>query len=331
MELQTISQISKSFRLSTRTLRYYEQLGLIQSTKAEDYAYRTYDPGTVLRLRQIVVLRKLRIPLKQIAVILGSEESGEIIRMFEQNLRLADEEITALTAIRDILNTFITRLNESAQLNLKPHLLDDVSITALVDSLHLTQLNIKEDKMMQDLNQTNERLTRLTDREVRIVYLPPSPVAALHIMGSMAELEGETAIREFIDSHKLTETKPDFRHYGFNHPDGRLPELADHGYERWITIPGELEVKAPFVKKRFAGGLYAAHMIPMGDFEEWKQLSDWVHHNDLYEPAGGDPECMNGCLEEHLDFIHKYKLSAADTTIQLDLLMPVKLKTGVHA
>jgi len=38
MELQTISQVSKSFGISTRTLRYYEQLGLIKSIKKEDYA-----------------------------------------------------------------------------------------------------------------------------------------------------------------------------------------------------------------------------------------------------------------------------------------------------
>lgn len=41
MEIQTISQVSKSFNISTRTLRYYEQIGLIKSEKINDYAYRT--------------------------------------------------------------------------------------------------------------------------------------------------------------------------------------------------------------------------------------------------------------------------------------------------
>jgi len=41
MKLQTISQVSKHFRISTRTLRYYEQIGLIQSTMKENYSYRT--------------------------------------------------------------------------------------------------------------------------------------------------------------------------------------------------------------------------------------------------------------------------------------------------
>ena len=49
MELQTISQISKAFNLSTRALRYYEQIGLITSEKKEDYAYRVYSDDTVRR------------------------------------------------------------------------------------------------------------------------------------------------------------------------------------------------------------------------------------------------------------------------------------------
>jgi len=327
MELQTISQISKSFRLSTRTLRYYEQIGLIQSTKAADYAYRTYEARTVLRLQQIIILRKLRIPLKQIAVILESRDSAEVIAAFEQNLKQVEDEMAALSTIRTILGTFIARLNESAQLNLKLDLFDDVSILTLADSLNATKINFKEEKSMEDLNQASYRLEKLTDREVRIVYLPPMSVAALHIMGKTAELEGDVPIQEFIQNNKLPQIKPDFRHFGFNHPDGQLPDGSDHGYERWITIPEDLAVEAPFVKKTFAGGLYAAHMIPMGAFDEWGRLSDWVMNNDTFDYPGGDPECMHGLLEEHLNFIHKYKLSPDDSTLQLDLLMPIKEKT----
>ena len=107
MKLTTISEISRKMNISTRTLRYYEQIGLIESVKKEDYAYRTYDQTTVMRLQQIVVLRKLRIPLKQIGLILESENTAAIIDAFQQNLAEVDDEITALSTIRDIINTFI--------------------------------------------------------------------------------------------------------------------------------------------------------------------------------------------------------------------------------
>ncbi|WP_243131328.1 MerR family DNA-binding transcriptional regulator [Desulfitobacterium sp. LBE] len=43
MTLQPISKVSKAYSVSTRTLRYYEQLGLLRSSKLPGYAYRAYD------------------------------------------------------------------------------------------------------------------------------------------------------------------------------------------------------------------------------------------------------------------------------------------------
>ena len=63
MKLLTISEVSKNFDISTRTLRYYEKIGLLPSLRVDDYAYRVYDETLVARLQQIIILRKLRIPL----------------------------------------------------------------------------------------------------------------------------------------------------------------------------------------------------------------------------------------------------------------------------
>ena len=100
MELQTISQVSKHFNISTRTLRYYEQIGLINSVKQEEYSYRTYDEDIILRLQQIILLRKLRIPLKDIAYILKSENVTLAINTFQQSLSEIEDEIMALTTIK---------------------------------------------------------------------------------------------------------------------------------------------------------------------------------------------------------------------------------------
>lgn len=326
MELQTISQVSKSFNISTRTLRYYEQIGLIRSTKKDDYAYRTYDSETVLRLQQIVVLRKLRIPLKQIITILESENTAEIISAFRQNLNEVDEEITALSTIRTILNTFIQRLSESVHLDIKLNLFDDVSILNVVDSLTMTKINFKEERNMEDLTKASNRLRKLADRDVRIIYLPPMTVASIHTMGKLAEMDGDIPIRKLIEDNNLMKVKPDFRHFGFDHPLGKLPDGSDHGFERWITIPDGMEVQAPFVKKTFPGGLYGAHMIPMGAFDEWELLSEWVMNNDRYTYDAREPRCNNGLLEEHLNWVNHYKNPANDSSIQLDLLMPIKEK-----
>ena len=101
MEFLTISQVSKQFNISTRMLRYYEKEGLICSSRRQDYSYRVYDGEAVRRLQQILVFRKLRIPVKQIAEILNDREQVRTLEITQENLRQISEEIAALSLMRD--------------------------------------------------------------------------------------------------------------------------------------------------------------------------------------------------------------------------------------
>lgn len=328
MELQTISQVSRLFHISARTLRYYEQIGLIAPTGDESYTCRTYDADTIARLRQIIVLRKLRIPLKQIKELMAANSTEKAIEEFERTLSQVESEITALSTIRGVIKAFIDKLNLGSE---KLELLDDENLLDIVDSLTASKADAKEEKNMTDLNQANEELNRLTDKNVRITYLPPATVAAIHCMGGAAETESGDLLFAFIRDSCLPQLKPDFRHYGFNHPNGTLPDGSDHGFERWVTIPDDMEVPPPFVKKQFAGGLYGAHMIPMGAFDEWNLLFTWANNHETYEIVWGDPECMSGFMEEHLNPISHYLWSHEECNLglQLDLLIPIREKTAV--
>ena len=174
----------------------YEQIGLIKSGKKDDYAYRTYDETTVTRLQQILVLRKLRIPLKQIGVILQSENTQAIIDAFRQNLAEVDDEITDLSTIRDIISSFITHLNESIHQDIKLNLLDNTALLEAVDALTVQKITLKEEKTTEDLQVANEKLNRLTDRDVRIVYLSPMTVTAIHIVNG--EVRNKFRLRYWI-------------------------------------------------------------------------------------------------------------------------------------
>lgn len=321
MDLQTISIVSRSFNISTRTIRYYEQIGLIQSVKKDGHAYRSFDENSLNRLEQIIILRKLRIPLKDIQLILQKEDAATAIIIFQDKITELSDEIIALSTIKSILEEFVSRLKENVDININPKLLADKSLLKIIDSLTVTKINFKEEKTMDDLQQANDNFSKLTN--VRILYLPPSSVASIHHIGGNPELSTGIELNKLIKDNQLDKIKPDFRHYGFNHPNGNMPDGSDHGYERWVTIPDDLEIHEPFVKKKFAGGLYAAHMIPMGNFEEWKWLYDWAVNSKEYEPNWGDPECMHGLLEEHLNYINQYYLN---TCKQLDLLIPIKPK-----
>ena len=66
MELQTIRQVSLDYGVTRRMLSYYEDIGLLKSHRIDEYAYRVYDIENIKRLQQIIILRKLQIPMKPI-------------------------------------------------------------------------------------------------------------------------------------------------------------------------------------------------------------------------------------------------------------------------
>ena len=109
------------------------------------------------------MLRKLRIPLKQIALIL---KSAVIIETFRQNLAEVDDELTALSTIREIINSFISRLQQSIHQDIKLNLLDDPTLLEAVDALTVQRTPLKEEKTTADLEQASKKLNKLTDRDV---------------------------------------------------------------------------------------------------------------------------------------------------------------------
>lgn len=321
MNLQTISHVSKTFNISTRTLRYYEQLGLLESTKIEEYAYRSYDEAAVERLRRILILRKLKIPLKKINIILKSGDLNLLISALKDNLGEIENEMESLATVRALLNECINHLESSSAEKTKLDLLKDKFMLRFID----TPVTIKNFREETSLSASPIKENKPKLKDVRIVYLPPATILSSHFIGENPEEQSARPLDEFIIKSDLCISKPDLRQYGFNHPNPS--DENPYGYERWVTIPDDFEVADPLVKKQFKGGLYAAHMIPIGAFEEWNWLIEWVNENDKYEADFSDPECMSGCLEEHLNYVNYVRRPANEPyDLQLDLLVPIRPK-----
>ena len=323
MDLMTISEVTKAFNISTRMLRYYDEIGLLRSKRKDDYAYRAYDESAVKRLQQIITLRKLRIPLKKIALIFNDTEQAKIVEVLQESMNELEAEVSALQTIRDVLRVFIQRLNSMANASVELNMLGDDEIMSVIQTLSLSKINFKEERSMDDLNKANEALS--TVKDCRIIYLPPSAVASSYYFGDDPESNAEKPLAVFIRSIGLKKIKPDLRQYGFNNPTPKGNET--YGYEFWVTIPDDLEIPAPLVKKRFAGGLYAAHCIKMGDFHEWKTFYDWIHKSTDYEYEEREPSGMCGALEEHIN-AYSYYCDDAETAkfIQVDLLIPIRIR-----
>lgn len=64
MNLIKITDLTNNLGISSRSLRYYEQMGLIKSVRPEFEKYRFFDAENIERLKQIIIQRKMQIPIK---------------------------------------------------------------------------------------------------------------------------------------------------------------------------------------------------------------------------------------------------------------------------
>lgn len=77
-----------------------------QGRRMLQQSHRIYDENTVCRLRRILLLRKLRIPVRQIKIFLQNPSAATAVEIFQKNINELNEEITALSTIREILSRF---------------------------------------------------------------------------------------------------------------------------------------------------------------------------------------------------------------------------------
>ena len=335
MELQPIGQVSKQYDISIHTLRYYEQIGLLQSTRNDDNAYRFYDEAAIKQLNFVILLRKLRISLKQIKEILDNQNIAATVEILERNINGLDGEITSLAAIKSILTRFAKGLRAKTGMAPQLDLLNDMAALSVAGPISFPKnyINaIKGNETMENFNKANEILSKLSDSDVRIVYLPPMTVAAAR---GLAGTGKGRMVEKFVMETGLLKIKPDARGMvadNFSKEDlkaGHFEKLREKEYEVWVSIPDDMEVSAPLTKKTFDGGLYAAHLVKTGIFEDWRSLAEWIDESKKYEIDEGRPlfqELLNYC--NYFKFMPNYeedgKRYAIRDDIQADALLPIK-------
>jgi DNA-binding transcriptional MerR regulator len=112
MEPVKITALSKELGITSRTLRYYEEIGLINSIRPNFEKYRYFDKDNIERIRQIQVLRKMQIPIKEIASIYHSREMSTVVEVFTRRIAKIDDEINALSELRRIVYEFLDTMHE---------------------------------------------------------------------------------------------------------------------------------------------------------------------------------------------------------------------------
>ena len=112
-ELIKIREMSLQYGISARALKYYEEMGLITSTRSDDYAYRLYDDTAVQRLEQILILRKLNISIKDIQRIFSTAGSEVVLEVLGKKIDAIDEEVSLLHELKEIVLEFVRQIEQA--------------------------------------------------------------------------------------------------------------------------------------------------------------------------------------------------------------------------
>lgn len=107
-----IKDVSSKYDITARTLRYYEDMGLLHSTRSDDYAYRMYDENAVRRLEQILILRKLNISIKDIQRVFKASSPDVVLEVLGKKVQNIDEEVALLHELKEIVLGFIDEIEQ---------------------------------------------------------------------------------------------------------------------------------------------------------------------------------------------------------------------------
>lgn len=87
-----IGEVSEITGLSTRTLRFYQEKGLIKPHYISDNGYRYFSTEDIKKLHNIMLYRKMDVPLEKIAGIIN-KEGFSLEKDLEEHLKILEERL----------------------------------------------------------------------------------------------------------------------------------------------------------------------------------------------------------------------------------------------
>lgn len=307
-DLIKISEVALKYDISTRALRYYEDAGLIQSIRTEDYAYRLFDDKTIKRIEQILVLRKLNISIKDIKKIFLCNSVEVLLDVLSNKVNEIDEEVSLLHELKEIVLTFIRQLE-------KCDFKVDTDLNLLYEKANVIEERLSESKVeksdssMEKLLEVTEKLEKIPD--IRIIMLPKVKMAR----------SGNIDLGEFDKwwSSILVEQSlfpRDFMWYN----------TKLNCFEWLFTIPESMTDTNGYEVFNFPGGLYAV-ATAYDEGEEIGRINrlihKWVDESVEFEVSNSSND-----RDERYDMGHV--ISPMDTNRrQMDLFIPIVKKEDV--
>lgn len=315
-ELVKIREITERYDLSARTLRYYEDMGLIQSIRSDDYAYRLYDAAAVKRLEQILILRKLNISIKDIQRIFRTSGSEVVLEVLGKKVGDIDEEISLLHELKEIVLEFIRQIEKA-----------DFGKESDVKLLYEKAKELKTQIVNVDYSGNPSAVNRLLEVTEKLDNKVPD-IMVVRIPKFRAVTSGPTTLEAVFGTFQSWQKNhgqlfesvifdcPDFL-YG---KDGKFEWI-------WAVKDGVTEADTyPYKIIEYSGGLYAVAVSVNEDGES---------HNKVRKKTAKWLENTNFVIDNDREFMGHVMYSLDDDIkkglgyLQMNLYAPIKLKETI--
>lgn len=302
-----IHEVTSQFGLTSRTLRYWEQKGLLKSLRDPQSNWRVYDDEALQHIRLVMLLRELDIPIKDVKKILDSKEldiAANVIKM--QIHKLKRENMEAMKRV-DLLNRCLSAINSLSHMQIDDNWVKGMEKTLAIQVSSKQTLKSEWEEILVTNN-------TVLSGALRIISLPAMRVAVCNVISESPEDEALSKVLDWAENENLMGTA---RIFGCN-TTPYTPESKEYGWAACITIPEQVNLPKYLTEKRLPGGLYAALNSTNEVYDSWQTLMRLLKDSEEYEVDQNRP-----CLEEH---IRSGELKEHGNDFYLTLLEPVQKK-----
>ncbi len=303
-----ITEAVKQFGVTPKTLRYYERVGLLEAKRADNNNYRYYDETEVERIKQIMILRKMQISIKDIIRIYENEDMSMVVEVFVNRINALDEEIGALTELKRITNDFLQTMlkNGVTKISALPILYDQMEkqldTLERVKSMNYTELSALSDKLAKPL-------------ESSIFSLPSMRVLSSVRKNGTSDPDG---FWRWVQMKRLPHGEPG-QHERFEFQT----EAGDVFIQR---VPDDFTNDSVYLDFIFDGGLFATVNVYLDEDlgERFRSLVKSFDNNKFYEvDYTHEGELRHPAMLENL-------ISPDDKRELVALFVPVKKRMADH-
>jgi DNA-binding transcriptional MerR regulator len=116
----TIKEIADLAGVTTRTLRYYDEIGLLSPAEIGGNGYRHYDQDSLLQLQQILFLRELDVSLKDIQLIM-SRPDFDLLRALQRHRLALQNRAKRLDKLIDTIDRTIAAIKGDSMMSARDY------------------------------------------------------------------------------------------------------------------------------------------------------------------------------------------------------------------